>query len=132
MFTAGRIVRGCKLAGNKDVVVLPPDLDSGGAWRTNFALVNEIAIQKLTQVALQNGCTLVSASVAKTANLPIIQYYDWKMVGSGPYTAWFYRSMQLPPPLTSIDNPTESPFSRLSSIIRDSLWYIGSRLTYPA
>jgi|MDTD01.1.fsa_nt_gb hypothetical protein len=30
MFTVGRIERGCKLAGNNDVVVLPPDPDVGG------------------------------------------------------------------------------------------------------
>jgi hypothetical protein len=126
MFTVGRIVRGCELAGNEDVVVLPPDLDSGGAWRTNLALFNETAIQKLTQVALQYGCTLVSASVVKTANLPIIQYSDWKMVDNGPYTAWFYRSMQLHLPLTTIHNqcypPIHSDYTAVHARIEKD-WY---------
>lgn len=121
MFTVGRIARGCELAGNKKVVVvLPPDLDSGGAWRMSkkkkrkekkkgLALLNEAAIQKLTQVALQTGCTLVSAAAAKAANLPIIPYSVKKMVDSGPYIAWFYRSMQLPPPLTTIHKQCYPP-----------------------
>ena len=127
MFTVGRIARGCELAGNKKVVVvLPPDLDSGGAWRTRLALFNEAAIQKLTQVALKTGCTLVSAAVAKAANLPIIPYSDWKMVDSGPYIAWFYRSMQLPPPLTTIHKqcypPIHSNYTAVHARIEKD-WY---------
>ena len=101
MLTVGRIVEGCKLAGKNNVVVLPPDLDSGGAWRTKMGLINEDAIQQLIRLAKQNGCTLVSASMAKTANLSMQHYSGKGFVDSGPYIRWFYRSMQLPPALAA-------------------------------
>ena len=66
-----------------------------------MGLFNEDAIQQLIALAKQNGCTLVSASMVQTANLTLKHYSVRHLVHSGPYTTWFYRSMQLPPALAA-------------------------------
>lgn len=109
MFAITRLAQLCtaSLAMKNTVVVLPPDLDTNGGFRSRnkLELFNESAITKLVDLALTFGCTVIDHAAASSAGINKTYFAtkdaDMKMMDSGPYLQWFFRNMQLPPVLHS-------------------------------
>ena len=109
MFAITRLAQLCtaSLAMKNTVIVLPPDLDINGGFRSRnkLELFNESAITKLVDLALTFGCTVIDHAAASSAGINKIHFAhkdaDMKMMDSGPYLQWFFQNMQLPPVLHS-------------------------------
>lgn len=69
--TLGRIEKGCSLARRGDFVLLPPDLEIGGAFRTDLSVFTDEAIEELGRLArvsgwMDGGARWTSAAASRT------------------------------------------------------------------
>jgi len=101
MYTMCKVYRGCQQAQRNDVVLLPPDLDDGGKFRTSFRMFDDLDIENLKMLALEKfNCRLVSKSFL-TKNVKRREY-TFLLSHSDPeglFLGWFYSNMKLPPHL---------------------------------
>ena len=100
--TIGRIELGCKLARKGDFVVLPEDLDEGGAFRTHFPVLPGRTVEVLgTAMEEKLGCQLVGRS-ALPPGIRWVSYDYGRKFGSHPVLQeWLAMSISLPSNLIS-------------------------------
>ena len=98
--TIGRVELGCRMARDGDFVVLPEDLDEGGAFRTHFPVFPEAAVEALEIAAMDLlGCRLVGRS-ALPHGIRWVSYDYGRKFGAHPaLQEWLATSMSLPPKL---------------------------------
>lgn len=98
--TIGRVELGCRMAREGDFVVLPEDLDEGGAFRTHFPVFPETAVEALEIAARDRlGCRLVRRS-ALPRGIRWVSYDYGRKFGAHPaLQEWLATSMSLPPKL---------------------------------
>ncbi|GMH87754.1 hypothetical protein TrVE_jg2822 [Triparma verrucosa] len=96
--TLGRVEKGCSLARVGDWVLLPPDLDIGGAFRTELNVFTDDAVEELGRLAKDLlHCNLVSSSSVPSSVTRVSYGHRNKFSAHPVLRAWLASALSLPP-----------------------------------